>query len=314
VDEMIGKLERWVQRRVGEVKRHQYRNQYGIQEIPSVLNIALTNRCNANCIYCRREHRKVNKDMNFQFYREILDNVPFIKQVQPQIDGEFLLYKWWPQVIRYAQDLGKEVVMYTNGVLVNKTAIGKLMTLQPDKIIFSIDEADDVLYSKLRRNLNFEIVKENLLMLRGQRDKYNLDIKLVVRICETPENTDRINEIKEYWSRIVDEVASTKEYYMPSKEEIKAGGLISAKPIVCNYISDGLVIDADGSLLLCCNDFFDSFELGNLHDIRPLTPEKILDLYNNKEFTKMRKALKTGKNYSFKCHVCQRRSNLVLER
>jgi wyosine [tRNA(Phe)-imidazoG37] synthetase (radical SAM superfamily) len=311
---MFGKLTRLAQRKVQIVKRHQAKKQYGVVEVPSVLNIALTNRCNANCIYCRREHRKINKDMNFQFYREILDNVPFIKQVQPQIDGEFFLYEWWPQVIRYAQDLGKSVVIYTNGALLDKTVIGKIMTLEPDKVIFSIDEADSVLYSKLRRGLNFNTVKNNFLMLRGQRDKYNLKIKLAVRICETPENTNRIREIKKYWGRMADEVASTKEYYMPSKEEIKAGGLISAKPILCKYISDGLVIDTSGKLMLCCNDFFDSFELGNLYDIRPLTPEKILDLYNNEKFTKMRDALKAGRNYSFKCHVCQGRSSLVLER
>ena len=311
---MIGKLERWAQRRAKAVRKRQYMNQYGVQEVPSVLNIALTNRCNANCIYCRREHRKINEDITIELVREILQNTPFIEQIQPQIDGELFLYKPWYGIINYAKGLGKKVVIYTNGALINERVIGKLMSLEPDKIIFSIDESDATLYSKLRRGLDFHIVKDNLLLLKQQRDKYNLEIKLAVRICETPENTDRIDKIKEYWGRIVDDVASTKEYYMPSKEEIEAGGLISGEPISCKYISDGLVVDADGSLLLCCNDFFDSFELGNLHDIRPLTPEKILKLYNNKEFTKMRKALKIGKDYSFKCHVCQRRSDLVLER
>lgn len=311
---MLGKLKRWLERRAKNVRKGIMVKVHGVKHIPTVLSIALTNRCNANCIYCRREYRTVNPDMDFDFYKKVIDSMPFIEEVQPQINGEPLSHPRILDVIVYAKDYGKRVVLYTNGTYLSPDISDCILETQLDKIVFSVDECEEARFEAIRRKNTWKRVLGNIEMFQAKRNAGDYKTKTVLRICITPENRNRIGKIKKFWAGRVDEIVATPEMYMPSSNEIKVGGYVSGKPIKCHTIYDNIAIETNGDLLLCCNDFFDSFNLGNLHDVDSLTPEAVLDLYNSVEFNWLREALLTGKNYSFKCHVCQGRSDLVLER
>ena len=310
----MGKLIRWIERRKHDLKRKILAKKYDVEEVPTVLSIALTNRCNADCVYCRREYKTIYQDMNFDFYQKIIEAMPFIEEIQPQINGELLLYPKVVDVVNWAKKHGKRVVIYTNGTLLTQALAASLLRSQLDKIVFSIDECEKERFEKLRRRNVWEKVLYNVESFQSKRDYGEYNTKTAVRICITPENVDRIKEIKSFWADRVDEVVAMPELYMPNNYELEIEENVNGKSINCKLSYDNIAVETNGDLLLCCSDFFNSFSLGNLRDIEPLTPKKILALYNNSEFSKIRESLRNGEGYPYKCHVCQGRSDLILER
>ena len=65
----------------------------------------------------------------------------------------------------------------------------------------------------------------------------------------------------------------------------------------CLMPTNNLVIDANGNVLLCVNDFFCRHIMGNIME------QSIINIWNSKEYIKLRKEIYNG---NFKLAMCQR--------
>ena len=81
------------------------------------------------------------------------------------------------------------------------------------------------------------------------------------------------------------------------------GGLVKLKRSVgfkkCLRPSRDLIIDYQGNVILCCNDYFSKYQFGNLKK------EKIIDVWNKKNFRKIRNQCKRGIYLLDICRKCR---------
>ena len=79
------------------------------------------------------------------------------------------------------------------------------------------------------------------------------------------------------------------------------GGLILVKNqrrfSYCAYPAFEVVIDVNGNVLLCCNDFLGKYKFGNITDV------SLINIWNSKEMTSVRRDLLTG---NFNLNICQK--------
>jgi radical SAM protein with 4Fe4S-binding SPASM domain len=67
----------------------------------------------------------------------------------------------------------------------------------------------------------------------------------------------------------------------------------------CQRPSCQLIIDWQGNVILCCNDYYSEFKLGNINE------KSIIDIWRNSQFKEYRKALESGKREAIKlCAGC----------
>lgn len=90
-------------------------------------------------------------------------------------------------------------------------------------------------------------------------------------------------------------------YYNNDDNLMNRGGLVEVKHDVsmrfCDYVS-GISIDYDGNMLLCCQDFMSKYRFGNLKT------EKIIDVWNKKNYKELRDNIKSGIWQLDICRIC----------
>ena len=116
--------------------------------IPRILNLELSGYCNCKCVYCPF-HGKLNlkKDhkgfMNWETIDRIIElicKIGTIKTIDTTGPGEIFLNKEWSEMLsKILQKTNMdEVIIYTNGMLLNDENICKITKLNVPKIVVEI--------------------------------------------------------------------------------------------------------------------------------------------------------------------------------
>lgn len=262
--------------------------------------LEVTNRCNANCVFCAREHALPPCDMEFDLFKSIVNQCPEANVVQTQGFGEPLLYPQIVEAVEYASK-GHNVVFYTNGALLTEEMSRSLLEAGLWRLIFSVDDMSKEKYEYFRPPLKWGTLLKNVERFQRMRDSGGYKTITTVRMCETPENHGYIDNAKAFWGKRVDMVTSRVEVDIPSPVELRENPYVIGKPILdCPFPYKYLSVKSNGDLVLCCRDWFHVYTAGNLHD------NTVRDLYHNGlEYKKFRVAHKTGVNLPFLCHICK---------
>lgn len=119
-----------------------------------VLVAELTNRCNADCVYCGRQYqfRKLC-DTELDLFKRIVDESG-AKTVFPQNWGEPLLHPDFIEAVVYAKRKRKRVIIYTNASLLTRDTAEKLLDTRVDPVNFSVDSYNQETYEPIRRGLS----------------------------------------------------------------------------------------------------------------------------------------------------------------
>ena len=277
---------------------------------PEGLDIGITNLCNANCIMCPHSRLKKMGTMDMKLYKKIIDNCSKlgIKQVTLSFFGEPLLDKTLIEKIKYAKDKKMFVAFYSNASLLNETWANDLVLSGLDSITISLDGNSKETYDKIRRNLDFDVTKKNihgLVNMRKALGKNNPKINLV--LVELEENKKEIGDFYREWKDKVDSIniinmrnwandldkKGTKESFHYKK--------IVRKP--CSLIWQRMIVDWNGDVVLCCDDWNHSTILGNLKN------QTIEEVWKGDKLKEIRKAHMEGKFHKIKlCSACNKKS------
>lgn len=273
---------------------------------PKKLVLETTTRCNARCTYCG--NKDVPKmDMPLDLYKAIIDAAPFVERIDPLSRGEPLLYPHIVEAVEYAKQAGKKVVMHTNGSLMNGEMALKLMRAGVDMIVFSIDDSVKEYYEQVRQGLDFDLVRKNVEITKYLRNFHRFDTEIRVRICVNYRSRDRLAEIIHYWEKRVDVVTSAFEQDIFVDSEIKISPFAyTFEPIDCGEIYKSMAIRPDGTVAICCTDWYDNFVIGKV-DIN-VTKKELIDIFNNDIMTSYRKALRSGRKIPVVCIACKGRN------
>lgn len=266
---------------------------------PKLLWLEVTNRCNGNCIYCAREHVGKLHDMDFDLYKKIIDSCPNTETVQTSGFGEPLLYPDIVEAVAYAKRKKKHVRLVTNASLLTEDMSTQLLQAGLAEIRFSVDECTREGYEALRLGLSWKTVLENIILFERLNEQGGYGTKSLIKMTQTKENTPRVPTIKAFWERYVGKVSVKSEVFIPPPDLLHANRFVSGPPIDCKRVKQHLSVKNDGTAILCCRDWFAVYPMGNLNN------EHALDAFNGETFFKIRKSLRTGKDYPTICRYCK---------
>ena len=123
---------------VGHFKRW-----WDLQIMPQLdwMQIEVTTRCNASCHYCPRATYRTlwdNRDLSLETFRSLLPVIADTKMVHLQGWGEPFLHPHLFEMIAHAKKTGCKVGTTTNGMLLDRQGIDRLVKSGIDHIAFSM--------------------------------------------------------------------------------------------------------------------------------------------------------------------------------
>lgn len=237
--------------------------------------------------------------MDFEFYKWLVDSCPFVSEVRPGGVGEPLLYPHLEEAVAYAHSRGKRTCFYTNASLLTPARSLSLMKAGLDEIRFSIDECEKEKFEAIRP-LDFDLIHSNIMQFHKLREEGGYPTKTLVRICLTPQNEDRIDAIGAFWSPYVDTIDFVRIMKFFTPEEFLAQKWATDEPVSCDRPWGHLSVKSNGDMVLCCNDQYGTYTLGNLQD-----RSDPIEMFNSPVFNRIRDSIKSGTNFPMLCLACR---------
>lgn len=134
---------------------------------PITASIAVTSRCNSNCMYCSfRSGLSKNKiDVELNTIKRIINELAEVGvKVLTFTGGEPLLRKDLSDACRFAREKGMTIHITTNGLLLTREIASRLNDCGVSNLIMSLDSLDDSVYS-IHRGVSNNRVLESLEVL-----------------------------------------------------------------------------------------------------------------------------------------------------
>jgi MoaA/NifB/PqqE/SkfB family radical SAM enzyme len=258
--------------------------------------------CNSTCPWCptgSKEAAKYKKPviMGMDLYVKIIDDLAampeIIKTLRLYKDGEPLLNKDLPSMIRYAKDTGRfgQIDTTTNGSLLNPRMNHRLIDSGLDKIFISVPHNYDSPY------------RWNVRHLYQNRERMRINVKII---------GDGLSEhgkkvFMEDFGNIADEInIENLAPCWPGFEVGKVGekGIygqeVGPEPKVCAYLFYSLAINSDGTVSLCFLDWKRDMVIGDLKR------DRFVDIWNGMRLRGARINHLTGHRCicSISCGIC----------
>jgi len=239
---------------------------------PFEVAVELAAACNLDCIMCPVPTTSRPKTlMNPDVFRMVADQVAeengFI--FLPQGFGESMLHAKWAELLDYAVAKGiRPLIMLTNGTLLNETNVRRVLELDVEALIVSIDGTKPETYAAVRVGGDLNKVEANVRRFLDARGPANRT-KLVLRIIRMNETRAEIDEFHARWAPLLregDEIL-VNEYndWSGKVEDRSVSGLAPAAGRgPCRMLWRNLSVHADGKVSACCHDSEDELIIGDV--------------------------------------------------
>lgn len=242
------------------------------EQFPNTVIIETTDYCNLKCSCCGHEKMIRSKGvMSLELYKKIIKEV---SEEAPETNiwmvfyGEPLTLRYKiVYLIDYAKENGlKNVFMNTNGILLDKELSEAILDSKLDKVVFSLDAYYEDTYRKIRRNNDFEKVKQNILDFAEIKRKLGARTKIEVQLIEIP-NVHRIDEkekFKLYWNKNGIETKIKPCLTWTGAVKMHDNDGENRKRIPCAWLFNTFVITWDGNVVQCGCDYDGKYIAGNI--------------------------------------------------
>ena len=234
--------------------------------------IGTTNVCNASCESCPTNKESTSHIartyMRMDLFRSIVDQ---IKSKEIEISGHISLGLFGdtltdPFIVERAAYLKASIpkvriVIATNGAAANGQLVRRLSQFV-DEFSVHVEAMDSELYQQLMAPLTAERVFPRIDAILKNREP---GVKVTIATPLSLLNIHEFSKIKEYWmGRGADYISALTLNGRCSKDgEFTKIGLLPAPGRCGGQIMSNLIVDADGSVLACCEDFERTETLGN---------------------------------------------------
>jgi radical SAM protein with 4Fe4S-binding SPASM domain len=245
---------------------------------PISASIEPANYCNLSCPHCptgRKLIEKTDKRLTLNDFKKYIDSLlPELMYLNLYFQGEPLLNKDLPDMIRYASEKGVFTCISTNGTALTEYTVRRLSESGVGRFIVCLDGATAESYSKYRVGGDFNRVVEAIRL----SVEYKLPLEVQCLLLSTTEN--EIKEIKSLCKelgvkRLVFKKAQFYDDYLVPKnpkylryKRDASGNLIPKAKLKnkCWRLFSTIVIDVDGNVPACCFDKSGKYSFGNLKD------------------------------------------------
>jgi len=239
---------------------------------PKSILIDTTSFCNLRCSMCgHRTMMRKRGVMDFALYKKIIDEVAQVNKntrVWMIFFGEALLLKktlLFP-MISYAKEKGlTDVVLNSNGNLLDEEASKRLIKSGLDAIYVGIDAASKKTYDQLRIGGDFNQVVKNVIRLTEIKRELKSEKPLVfVQFVEMKENQDEKQEFIDFWKRY--------PVTVKIRPMVSWAGIVNAPNLKldnkerwpCYWVMQSMAINNEGKAVLCAVDVDSRFIAGDV--------------------------------------------------
>lgn len=282
--------------------------------LPRYIDVELTNYCNFKCCFCptgTKSMQRVKGFMSDIVIEALISNIKkysipgvrFIRWGEPTMHPKYI------EIIEKIKKSGSAVHINTNGSLLDKAQITKLIDIGLDSIKFSFQGADEGTYNEMREGGDYtrllEIVKQ-MYQLRGDNAHPYIQISTTL----TGETIEQINNFKhdiegycDYYNigytklchlnvdrMKIDEEEKEKIRRLQENEKIH-----HAYSEVCPEAFDKVSINWNGDVTLCCADYDGYLVIGNILDM------DIKQLFNSNAANQYRDIIVENQYERIKC-------------
>lgn len=270
-----------------------------LPEFPRYIDLELTNHCNYNCLMCpvgtgvmKRKRGFMSEEIFYRVLEEIKKYktpLRFIRWGEPTIHNRYIDY------IKQAKDLGIICHFNTNGTILEKFHMERLINIGLDSIKFSFQGVDRRGYNEMRNEDYFDQIIKKVKMLYNLRgEKKHPYIQVATTITYESEDMVRafIDEIEDYCDLVsvgrtlLDHIEIEKSKLNEIdktrlKELRKKQNTFKKRFECCPEVFDKLSINWDGTVSACCNDYDDLMIVGDLkkNSLKEIWQSEKMSLY-----------------------------------
>ena len=153
-------------------------------------------RCNLKCTMSPRNDPNFQEgEMSYEMFTRIMDQLPFLREVQIGGLGEPLLHRDFFKMIEYARRRKIRSVVTTNGTLLNQQNIQRIIQSGLGALHASIDSADPEVYKSIRVGARLEVVAENVKSLCDQRAKEGSRLEIIMNSILMRQNYRQVEDM-----------------------------------------------------------------------------------------------------------------------
>lgn len=269
-------------------------------DFPSQIIVDATEVCNLACIHC--PHPEFKKSSHYaarylapDLHHKMVDEVREFGRGRTQYirytsNGEPMVHPHIYDMLDYAvTHSGVFVTLTTNGTILNRKRIAKLLASGLHMVDVSIDAFTNNTYAAVRVNGDLEVTRANVLQLLNIKRETNSACRIVVSFVEQSQNAHESDDFERYWKdQGVDRVVIRRLHSA-------AGGVISiadnmrseqasAPRYPCLYPWERIMLNPQGQLAFCPQDWTHGSAMA---DYRITT---IRDLWQSETYRHLREA------------------------
>lgn len=270
--------------------------------------------CNLKCPKCHTHGETVVSSndrssgvMDLFLFKKLVEEMKVFKpRVAPQTWDEPLLTPGFVQYLEILKQNDLVVTMDTNGLLLTKDLMEKLIELKIDSIFISLDAYFSATYVKVRGVDRLDELRSKVLTfldLRGEREFPRLGVSFVTE----KSNRDELETFVDFWKDKVDVVRVNEKFLEGRKIE----NFSNEHREACWSLYDSLMIHHNGEAALCCVDNHYENSMGNVFQ------DGLLTVWNNQQFSTMRRLHESGQwektGICEQCHLWSNEKPVVRE-
>ena len=285
------------------------------EKFPSQVIVDVTEMCNLACAHCAHSQFKKSKyysksSLSAVLSAKLVDEVRrYGKNVTQYIrycaEGEPLIHPYIYEMLEYAvQKSGVAINLTTNGTLLSRERIERLLAIGINVIDISIDAFTPETYAKIRLNGDFNVTRANVLTLVKTAKQTSSRTKIVVSYIQQPQNIHETKSFEKFWKD------NGIDYVVIRRMHSTAGALTSIADRMrkdnmdrprrpCVYPWERIVLNPRGYLSFCPADWTHG---SSITDYRTTT---VYESWQSEFYHKLREAHLTNSftNYNF-CEQC----------
>lgn len=266
-------------------KWHFYPRMKYVSKFPDHVDLELASTCEMKCPMCYTtndlyKQTVPKKVMRPELFKKCVDECAKygVYSIRLSLRGEPFINKHIVELIRYAKQKGiKEVSTLTNGLQLNPEMFVQVMEAGLDWLTISFDGMGET-YNRIRAPAKFDEAVEKIRTYHRIK-KERGSLKPVIKIQAVwPSIKDSAREFYDLFNPIVDNIASNPliDFHHETHE------IIYEKNFTCPVLYQRLVVASDGRVLLCSNDEYGRYIVGDTNT------QSLYDIWHGEKMEKAR--------------------------
>lgn len=266
-------------------------------DVPFSIFIDVCNACNFKCKFCAIQTNEIKnfkkQIMSWDLYKKAIDDISKfgrpLKMLRLAANGEPLINKKLPEMIEYAKKkkVTEHIEIVTNASLLTPELSKSLVEAGLDRIRISIEAVDANGYEVMcGTKIDWDKFKANIEYFYKKRKQCEVYIKTVDAAIRTKEDEEIFyREFEDICDKIsVEHIIPIWTGYEKIYDDFnieKEEGLHGHKirPVdICPFPFYSFVINPDGEVTVCCNDWKRGISMGNIEN------ESVCDIWRGNRY------------------------------